>query len=139
MTPMNMLLTVVLALITSAGFWAVLQLFITRKGRTAEVARQYAETEKLQQDIATGAIEKRKLMAEVESAALAAADLRYEKLEAQSGLQRSVIVTLVDVLETLVFRMRAAPDSEDQIVLKVSSQEFLTARAALNGARTHLR
>lgn len=136
---MSVLVTVTLAIITSAGFWSVLQLMITRKGRVAEISRQDAETERLRQNIATGAIEKQKLMAEVESVALAAADIRYEKLETQSGNQREVMVTLVDVLETLVFRMRAAPDSENQIVLKVSNEEYLTARAALNKARTHLR
>lgn len=136
---MNMLVTVALALIASAGFWATMQLIITRKGRTAEIARQQAETEKLKQDVATGEVARRKLLAEVESTALAAADARYDKLAAQSGHQRAIIVTLVDIMDTLVFRMRAAPDSNDQINLAVSSHEYLAARSALNEARTHLR
>jgi hypothetical protein len=145
-TPVNMLLTVVLALITSAGFWAVLQLVITRKGRTAEIARQQAETEKVKQEAASGDINRQKLISEVTDAALRTADSRYahlhddyEELKTQSKEQRVVIVTLVDVLDHLVFKMRAAADATDQISLCVSSQEFLTARAALQEARTHLR
>lgn len=141
-----MLLTVVLALITSAGFWAVLQLVITRKGRTAEIARQQAETEKVKQEAASGDINRQKLISEVTDAALRTADSRYahlhddyEELKTQSKEQRVVIVTLVDVLDHLVFKMRAAADATDQISLCVSSQEFLTARAALQEARTHLR
>lgn len=146
MGTMNMLLTIGLALIASAGFWATMQLIITRKGRTAEIARQYAETEKLKQSISTGEIEKRKLMADVESAALAAADSRYAHLHDDYNAltdtckeQRTAMVALIDVLDMLVFRMRAAPDSLDQIALTVSSTEYLTARATLNDARTHLR
>lgn len=143
---MNVMVTVVLAVITSAGFWSVLQLVITRKGRVAEISRQDAETEHLRQTVLTGDIERKKLMADVESAALASADRRYghlrndyDEVKAEAKEQRAVIVTLVDVLDTLVFRMRAAPDSNDQIVLSVSSQEFLTARAALVESRKHLR
>jgi hypothetical protein len=51
---MNLLMTTLAAVVTSAGFWACLQLIITRKGRTAEIARQKAETEKIQQEAASG-------------------------------------------------------------------------------------
>lgn len=132
MTAMNMLITVALALIASAGFWATMQLIITRKGRTAEAARQSAEAEKLKQDAATGAVEKRKLIDEIETAAVARIHKDYD-------IQRGVIVTLVDVLETLVFRMRSASNSDDQIVLVVSNEEYLACRAALNEARKKLR
>lgn len=143
---MSIMVTVVIAVISSTGFWAVLSLFITRKGRTAEMSRQDAETEQLRSSIATGDIERRKLMADVESAALASADRRYahlrddyDEIKNYYKEQREALVTVVDVLDTLVFRMRAAPDSYDQITLSVSSQEFLTARAALVEARKHLR
>lgn len=141
-----MLVTVALALIASAGFWATMQLVITRKGRTAEVARQQAETEKVKQEAASGDITRQKLISEVTDAALRTADSRYahlrddyDVLNDKNKEQRIVIVTLVDILDSLVFKMRAATDSAEQISLCVSSKEFLTARAALQEARTHLR
>lgn len=146
MSTVNMLITVAMALIASAGFWATMQLIITRKGRTAEIARQQAETERIKQDAASGDITRQKLISEVTNAALRTADSRYahlrddyDLLKDQNREQRTVVVTLVDVLESLVFKMRAVPDAYDQISLCVSSQEFMTARAALQEARTHLR
>lgn len=146
MTPMNVMVTVALAVITSAGFWSILQLIITRKGRIAEISRQDAETEHIRQTVLTSEVERKKLITEVESAALASADRRYahlrddyDEIKGYYKEQREALVTVVDVLDTLVFRMRAAPDSHDQITLSVSSNEFLTARSALVEARKHLR
>lgn len=129
---MNMLVTVALALIASAGFWATMQLIITRKGRTAEAARVLAETEKTKKDILTGDIERRKLIDEIEAKAVA-------RLKDDYATQRGVLVTVIDVLEMFMFRMRSAPNSEDQIILTISNEEYLTARATLNDARIKIR
>jgi hypothetical protein len=147
---MNLLMTTLGAMITSAGFWGVLQLIITRKGRTAEVARQKAETEKTQQEAASGEINRQKILAEAQvvsqEAALRSADVRYaglrtdyDELKVQSKEQRAIIATLVEIMDTLVFRMRTAAGDDERIVVSVTAQEFLAARAALSEARTHLR
>lgn len=148
-----MLVVVASSLIASAGFWATMQLIITRKGRTAEAARVAADTERIKQEAASGDVARQKLISEVSDAALRAADSRYAHLHddydevksenkeqrAEIRDQRAVIATLVDVFGVLVFRMRVAPDGDDLITLKVSSQEFLASRAALDEARIRLR
>lgn len=150
MSPVNLLMTAVGSVITSAGFWAVLQLVITRKGRTAEIARQNAETEKVKQDAQSGELSRQKILAEAQvvsqKTALESADVRYvglradyDELKLQSKGQREVISMLVEIMDTLVFRMRAATGDDDRIVVSVSAQEFLAARAALSEARMHLR
>lgn len=142
----NMLLTVLMALIASAGFWGCVQLLLTRKGRIAEAARVQADAEKLKQDAVTGETTRRKLIDEIQEAALRTADSRYAHLrddydELKDGNKQSriVIVTLVDVLDSLVFKMRATPDADGNISLCVTAQDFLTARTALTEARQHLR
>lgn len=132
MTPMSILVTVALALITSAGFWATVQLIVTRKGRTAEAAQLVAKTEKTRQDIATGEIDRRKLIDEIEANAV-------KRLHDDHDKQRGVIVMLIDVLETFMFRMRAAPHDDDLITLTITNAEYLSTRATLNDARIKLR
>lgn len=148
MSPMNLLMTMLGGVITSAGFWAVLQLVITRKGRVAETARQNAETEKVKQEAQSGELSRQRILAEAQvvsqKAALDSADIRYaglrtdyDELKVQSKEQRAVLSTLVEIIDTLVFRMRTATD-EDRIIVAVTAQEYLAARAALSEARKHL-
>lgn len=144
-----MLMTAALAVVTSAGFWGVLNLMVTRKGRTAEIARQNAETEKIRQETMSGENTRLKLLAEaqvaVQEEALKSGDVRYaglrtdyDEVKIQCKEQRVVIATLVEIMDTMVFRMRTAPNDEDRIIVSVTAQEYLTARAALSEARKHL-
>jgi hypothetical protein len=81
-----------------------------------------------------------------QEAALKSADVRYaglrtdyDELKVQSKEQRVVLGALVDILDTIVFRMRTAEGHDtDRIVVAVTSQEYLTARATLSEARKHL-
>lgn len=142
----NLVVTVLVALVSGTGGWGVLQFVLNRTGRKAEIARQEAETERLKEETAR---DKAAMLSEVQitaqTAALESADRRYRGLEQDYTDQRkslnelrSATLTLIDTVDALVRRMHAKEENEE-IVVNLSSAEFLAIRAALAEARMHAR
>jgi uncharacterized protein HemX len=145
MDHVNYVVTIVVALVSGTGGWSLLQFVLTRTGRKAEVARQQAETEKLREDQEAN---RQSILAAAQitaqKAALDSGDKRYGELREdydknRKDLRELRIATegLLDVVDTIVSRMRPQDESEMRMVT-VTAAEYLAARAAIREARTHL-
>lgn len=159
---MDAIVIIVGSLIGTKAFWDLLQLIVNRKGRKAEIARQEStveiEKEKSKTDVEHAKVLRLQAIAELraegQEEALRAWKTAYERLEADTGDCRSkyerchteletvydVAVTLTDVIAAFVAKMRATADeSSDLVIMKVTSQEFLDLRKAVQHARIHLK
>jgi uncharacterized protein HemX len=142
----NLVVTVLVALISGTGGWGVLQFVLNRTGRKAEIARQEAETERVKEETAR---DKSQLLSEVQitaqTTALESADRRYKGLEQDYTDQRKMLNelrtatwTLIETVDSLVRKMHAR-DESDEIKVNITHSDFLAIRAALAEARTHVR
>jgi uncharacterized protein HemX len=142
----NLVVTVLVALVSGTGGWGVLQFVLNRTGRKAEIARQEAETERIQEETQR---DKAAMLTEVQitaqTVALESADRRYKGLEQDHQDQRKVLNelrtatwTLIEIVDSLMRKMHSVEDSEE-VRIQISSGDFLALRAALSEARTHVR
>ncbi len=150
---MNVAETILTALVSGTGGWAVLQFFLTRASRKAEIARQHAAAEKDLEDAARSKTEtsqrESKLLADaqivaqrtaLESGQQRYAELRMDYEETRTSLKglRNATEALIDAVDALIVRMRPNKIS-DVIMLDVSIEEYRSAREAIAEARRHLR
>lgn len=143
---MNWAVILNIAIAAFLAAWGVVQFFLTRTGRKAEVARQQAETEKLIEDRETNA---RKILAAAQVAAqqvaLESSDKRYLELRDDYDRHRiafndlrSATEELIEIVEKLVVRMTPPVNGENTIIIAVTPKEYRSARTALRLVRANL-
>jgi molecular chaperone GrpE (heat shock protein) len=156
MDNVNVVMTVVVALVSGTGGWSILQFILNRTGRKAEIARQHAETEKIKEDVEAN---NRKVLAAAQIAAQQAAlessrerysQLRndydesrreFAELRDSSRLQfndlRSATEELIDIMETFLSQV-APKNGDDVIIIPMTTEDYRAARTAIRLARSHL-
>lgn len=144
-TPLGAAVVVTVAIVSSTGFYGVLQAIINRQGRIAEAARMHAEAEKLQGESDLARVQfLLDSQLGVQRTAQEAADLRYKNLSEDyhrnlaelRGLRR-VAAALIYAVESLVSRCRPGRNS-DSMMATIPVAEYLAARDAISAAREHL-
>jgi hypothetical protein len=125
--------TILAALLTGTGSWGLLQFFLDRRTR----ASNQAQTDATRQQILSEA------QMAAQKAALESANERYQGLHAdyistREGLKncRNATDQLIEAVDRLVGRMRF--HNGDEVIMTMTSAEFLEMRAALRRARDHL-
>lgn len=154
---MNAFQVIVLALASITGAGSLVQFFLTRTGRKAEIARQHAETEKLNEDREDN---NRKVLAAAQiaaqQAALESSRERYAQLRddydagrreltelrntsrQQFNDLRSATEELIDIMEAFVSQVVPKNGDDDLVIITVTAGEHRAARTAIRLARTHL-
>jgi DNA repair ATPase RecN len=90
------LVTVFVAIAGSTGFWGVLQLFINRKGRKADAAKQVADNEHTRNLLLADA------QAIAQKTALDSAERSYQQVRRECGECRTELRQMREATETLI-------------------------------------
>lgn len=152
MENVNVAVTILVALISGTGGWGLLQFFLTRTGRKAEVARKQAETERLHDESAKAKEDteanNRKILAAAQiaaqQAALESSDRRYSELKSdyehtrvRLGDLRSATEELIEIVEQLIISS-GVPTKSSSVIITVSWGAYREARSAIKRVRDHL-
>lgn len=152
MEDMNYAVTILVALVSGGGGLGIVQLFLTRTGRKAEISRQAAETERLRNESAKAKEEteanNRKILAAAQiaaqQAALESSDRRfnqvqsdYENLRVRQGDLRSATEELVEIVEQLL-SSAGVPTRSTSVTINITWSIYKEARSAIKRARDHL-
>jgi Fe-S cluster assembly scaffold protein SufB len=145
MSHVNFAVAINIAISALLAIWAILQFFLTRTGRKAEIARQNAETEKITEARESN---NRRILSEAQIAAQKAAldsndvTIRrithdYEDQRRSLNDLRSATEELIDILEELIGQI--SPSNKDsQVVITVTWDIYRSAKTAIRAARSHV-
>lgn len=152
MEDVNVGVTMLVAFISGTGGWGILQFFLNRTGRKAEIARQIAETERLKTESEKTHKEteanNRKILAAAQiaaqQAALESSDRRYAEIKSdyehtrvRLGDLRAATEELIEVVEQLI-SSAGVPTKTASVYITVTWSVYRDARSAIKRARDHL-
>lgn len=143
MTYIDYLVTIIVALISSSGFFGLVQTLTNRRGRKAVAARDEAEAEKARLDKKKAAVDRASMLVDAQAlaqaTALNSADMAYSRVANECAACREELGELRVVTEVLLTAIAAMIDrARPGDPLTVTTEELDTVHTAMRSARSHL-